>query len=64
MDRQKRAQEHYGDIIFCILESFPLNDGKALRSCLSMLSVCPVASSVELLLRQLPDFHDRKISYT
>ena len=22
MDRQKRAQEHYGDIKFCVLESF------------------------------------------
>jgi len=47
MDRQKWAQEHYGDIIFCILESFTFQEDKALDSCLSMLSVCPLASSIE-----------------
>ena len=51
MDRQKRAQEHYGDIKICILESFSLHEGKALGSCLSMLSVCPVASSIDQLNR-------------
>jgi len=39
MDRQKSAQEHYGDITFCILESFPFQEDKALGSCLSKLSV-------------------------
>ena len=47
MDRQKRAQEHYCDIKFCVLESFPFQEDKASVSCLSMLSVCPLASSIE-----------------
>jgi len=47
MDRQKRAQEHFGDIKICILESFFFLEGKAFGSCPSMLSVCPVASSIE-----------------
>jgi hypothetical protein len=47
MNRQKRAQEHDGDIKFCILESFPFQEDKALGSCLSLISVCPIASSIE-----------------
>jgi len=47
MDRQKRAQEHYGDITFCVLVSFPFQEDKASVPCLSMLAVCPLASSIE-----------------
>ena len=47
MDSQKSAQEHYGDITFCILESFPFQEDKALGSFPSMMSVCPLASSIE-----------------
>ena len=45
MDRQTRMQELHGDVKFCILQSFPAR--QALGPCLSMLSVCPLASSIE-----------------
>jgi hypothetical protein len=43
----KRAQEHCGDINFCILEYFSFQEDKALGSCPSMLSLGPVASATE-----------------
>jgi len=47
MNKQKRAQEQYGDNKCCILGSFPFQKDKALGVCLSMLSVCTLASFIE-----------------